>query len=89
MSHLPTIVREYLVRFNGETRAFLTEISGRRGVDPAAVCAFAAAALQLNTAAAALVASAEPSAPAGGASPYRVMPPVAAAAMAKLKGLSA
>jgi hypothetical protein len=82
MSHLPAIVREYLLRFNGETRAFLTDIAGRRGVDPAAVCAFAAAALQLNTAAAALAASTEPSGPLVGAVPYRAMPPVAAAAAA-------
>lgn len=79
---LPAIVREYLVRFNGETRALLTEIAGRRGVDQAAVCAFAAAALQLNTAAAALAASTEPSGPLVGAVPYRAMPPVAAAAAA-------
>ena len=80
MSHLPAIVREYLLRFNGETRAFLTDIAGRRGVDQAAVCAFAAAALQLNTAAAALAAIPEPSGPLVGAVPYRAMPPVAAAA---------
>jgi len=80
MSHLPTIVREYLVRFNGETRALLAEIAAsRRGVDSAAVCAFATAALQLNTAAAAIAASAEQSA-ATAADSRRIMPPVAAAA---------
>ena len=80
MSHLPTIVREYLVRFNGETRALLAEIAAsRRGVDSAAVCAFATAALQLNTAAAAIAASAEQSA-AAAADSRRIMPPVAAAA---------
>jgi len=84
MSHLPTIVREYLVRFNGETRALLAEIAAsRRGVDSAAVCAFATAALQLNTAAAAIAASAEQSAAsaaAAAADSRRIMPPVAAAA---------